>query len=76
MSVASSILFIYNFFHYDIDQSQSGLLFPFGVTGVVLLSIANIVYFISAYFSYGYFQLKFFEKLGAKEILHSNIIFK
>ena len=75
MSVTSSTLFIYNFFHYDLQRTDSNLFFYLGITGIVLLLIANIVYFISAYFSYGYFELKFFEKLGGKEILHSNFLF-
>ena len=74
MSTISSALFIYNFYKYVIAKTNSDWYNAFGITSIVILSIGNIIYFISAYFSYEYFQLKFFEKLGAKVILHSKII--
>ena len=70
MSTCSSVLFIFNFYKNIIPKTDSTMYFVLGIVSIVFLSIVNIIYFISAYFSYGYFELKFFEKLGAKEILH------
>jgi len=74
MSTCSSALCMINYYKYVITKSNSTLNTTFGIVSIVLLSIGNIIYFITAYFSYGYFQLKFFEKLGAKIILHSKLI--
>jgi hypothetical protein len=74
MSTCSSALLIYNFFKYVLDNNDSTTYSVLGIISVVLLSIGNIIYFISAYFSYSYFELIFFEKLGAKVFLHSKKI--
>jgi hypothetical protein len=74
MSTCSSVLLIFNFFKYVISKNDSTAFTVLGIISIVLLSIGNVVYFISAYFSYSYFELVFFEKLGAKVILHSKYL--
>jgi len=39
-----------------------------------ILLIGNVVYFVSAYYTYQLFEGKAIEKLGAKPIIHSNFI--
>lgn len=70
MSTSSSALFIFNFYKYVIAKNEKVYYDVIGIVSIVLLSIGNIVYFVSAYYCYSYFQMKFFEKLGAKVILH------
>lgn len=75
MSVCSSIMLIYIYFSNVVLNSYSLAYTVLGIVSIVFLILGNFIYFIAAYYSYGFYQLKFFEKLGSKAILHSNFIF-
>lgn len=72
MSTCSSALFVFNFYYYVVLKSELPLYDAIGIIAIFFLTIGNIVYFISAYYAYGLFKIKFFEKIGAKQILHGN----
>jgi hypothetical protein len=42
-----------------------------GILSMIILSTANLLYFISAYYSYGVFRFRFFSKLGSRPAIHS-----
>lgn len=75
MSTSSSAIMVYNFYNNTLDEDSSKSLKVLGIIALILLIIGNIFYFISAYFSYRLFKLKFFEKLGSKVIVHSKIYY-
>jgi hypothetical protein len=45
-----------------------------GIFSIVILVTANLLYFISAYYSFGIFRLRFISKIGARTSLHNIFI--
>jgi len=75
MSTTSSVLSVLMIFNLattknDEEETMNKAAFVLSIIAGVILILGNLVYFFTAYFSYDYFEEKFFEKLGAKLKYH------
>jgi len=77
MSTTSSVLSVLMIFYLSKKPTEGeegeGAMetsYVLGIIAAVILILGNLVYFFTAYFSYDYFEEKFFEKLGAKLKYH------
>ena len=80
MSTISSITAVIMIFLFAIDSenkvfkiylNKSHGFFIFGIIAAIILILGNLIYFITGYFSYEYFEEIFISKLGAKLKFHS-----
>jgi len=76
MSTTSSTLSVLTMFYLAFsnnseEEKTSKTIYILGIVSGIILIIGNLVYFFTAYFSYEYFEEKFFEKLGARLKFHN-----